>query len=84
MNFANMTVVEILEVGSLIASAVAAFVALSVKAAVADLRREIGEQRACDKEELRRWINGSFMRSPEVLAHLEGLDKRLNRVEQEQ
>ena len=44
---------------------------------LAELRLEIVRGRAQDRDELRGWINGSFMRAAEIKAHLEDFDRRL-------
>lgn len=62
--------------------------AQATKLAVAELRHALFERLAQDradlsqhlvrdKEELRAWVNGSFMRASEVLARLTGLEARL-------
>lgn len=62
--------------------------AQATKLAVSELRHTLFERLAqdranllqhlaSDKEDLRSWVNGSFMRASEVLARLEGLEARL-------
>jgi hypothetical protein len=45
------------------------------------LRGHISEARRQDREEMRDWINGSFMRSREAIQRMEGHESRLTRLE---
>ena len=58
------------------------YVGLTVRAAVADLKAAIAEQRMQDREEMRSWINGSFMRAGVAEARIESLTRRLDLVEE--
>lgn len=53
----------------------------SVKLEIAQLRLEMAETRSKDRDDLRSWINGSFLRAREVEAKFEGLDRRIDEVE---
>lgn len=78
------------------ATAISAFVGLMNRMAVAEMKQEIlrvklelMEAKAQDKEELKQWMNGSFMRSKEVermWAHhegwLSGHEKRIDALEE--
>jgi hypothetical protein len=44
-------------------------------------KSEVGKWRAEDKNEIKQWINGSFMRSAEAHSRLDGIDHRLDRIE---
>lgn len=56
---------------------------LRVRAAVSDLKAHFERMRSEDREKLRDWINGSFMRIPVVEARMTELYHRLERVEEE-
>ena len=53
----------------------------TVKLSVAEMRLEIANARSKDKEEMKAWINGSFMRSKEVEKDLDGMKHRIDEVE---
>lgn len=71
----------ITEVVMAVAAAVATWSALAMRAALAELRTEIATARAEDKEELKLWINGSFMRTSLVTAELKALTIRMDSIE---
>lgn len=48
------------------------------------LETRIGKWRGEDKEEMRQWINGSFMRAGETGARLDAQDQRLDQLERRQ
>ncbi len=54
---------------------------LHVKAELANLRADISRYRDEDREELRQWINGSFMRAATVQARLDLANERANGLE---
>jgi hypothetical protein len=71
-----------------IAALVAGYFALSLRSAIETLRTEIAEARTKDSEsrvkerdELKTWINGSFMRAKIVEAEISGMDSRVERIE---
>jgi len=64
-----------------LATASCAFFTLMVRVEVAKLRAEIAQNRMCDREELREWINGSFMRAATAQAKLDEMEHRLDNVE---
>ncbi len=64
------------EAGIAIFSGLAAWSNLSLRAGLDRMRAELTEARAKDREELKTWINGSFMRSATVEANLGGLRRR--------
>ena len=76
---------EFVKIGIAVASAASAvisgYVALTVKASIASLETRLAEQRSADKEELKQWINGSFMRSREVDVRLHESERRVSVVE---
>lgn len=63
------------------AAMISGYSALTVKAAMEKLRADLAESRAKDRDELRSWINGSFLRAKVVEAELAGVDMRLSRLE---
>lgn len=73
---------------AVVVGALNAYHATSLKLAVAQLqvslfdrlahdKAELLEHLVRDKEDLRAWVNGSFMRASEVLARLAALEARL-------
>ena len=42
---------------------------------------EVGKWRAEDKDEIKQWINGSFMRSGEAHARMDAVGHRLDRLD---
>lgn len=58
------------------------FVTDIVQRGMLELKNQIGDWRAVDKQETRDWINGSFMRSGETKAKLEAIEGRLERLEE--
>jgi len=73
-----------------LATLISAYTALTVRAAIAKLREEAAElrakeaeSRARERDELKTWINGSFMRAKIVEAELGGMDSRIGRLEAE-
>lgn len=71
----------LLQICSFIAALIGAFVALNTRATIAELRREISEGRNEDREALRAWINGSFMRASVVEAKMAAFERRLSLIE---
>ncbi len=67
--------------GSLAASAVIAYTVQAAKSEVLALRVEIAEARLREREEMRQWINGSFMRASYVEARLAEMMHRLEELE---
>lgn len=57
-------------------------VGLQLNAAISGLDKRQTEARATEREELRRWINGSFMRSSETQSRLEGMAEGISKLEQ--
>jgi hypothetical protein len=73
-----------------VATLLSAWVAVSVRAALAELRVEmanmrndIGVARGRDMAEMRQWINGSFMRTPVVEAEMKAFEIRLDHIEKD-
>lgn len=64
-----------------LATAACAFFSLMVRIEVAKLRAEIAQNRMQDREELRQWINGSFMRAATAQAKLETAQAKLDEME---
>ena len=63
-------------------AAAASYVMTSiVKLAMSEMRLEISEGRAKDREEIKTWINGSFMRAKEVEAQFRAMEHRMDEVE---
>lgn len=88
MNWTAMTAV--IAAVCAVATLVSAWVAVSVRAALAELRVEmatmrndIGAARGKDMAEMRAWINGSFMRSAVVEAEMKAFEIRLDHTERD-
>ena len=45
-------------------------------------KSDVGKWRADDKQEIKDWINGSFMRAKEVHARMDASDHRIDRIEE--
>lgn len=63
------------------AAALCAYFSLAMRLEVAKLRAEMAGNRMQDREELRQWINGSFMRAATAQAKLDEMEHRLDNVE---
>ena len=79
---------EIIALLCALGAAATTWLNLSLRATVAELktglekmRTEIADHRREDMEQTRTWINGSFMRAPEVRAMLTALDGRVSALE---
>jgi hypothetical protein len=70
-----------IEAGIAITTALAAWSNINLRASHDRMRAELTEARGQDREELKRWINGSFMRSATVEAKLEALRDRVSALE---
>ena len=66
---------------SAIGAAVCAAFSLMVRVEVSRLREKITEYRMQDREDLRHWINGSFMRAATAQAKIDEMEHRLDNVE---
>ena len=73
-----------------LAAAISVYTVLTIKASIADLRTEIANQRTDDaakrnteRDELKSWINGSFMRAAIVKGEIDGVTARVDRLEGE-
>lgn len=64
-----------------LASLINYILVLNIRASIAELRNEIGKARGADKEELKEWINGSFMRTKLVEAEMKAYEIRLDHME---
>ena len=71
----------IFEVFMALVGGASSIISLSIALNVANLRTEIEKSRSRDNEELRKWINGSFMRSAVVGVKLEEIDRRIQELE---
>ena len=63
---------------SLLAASVAGYASMAMRLELAKLRQEIAEARARDKDEIRGYLNGSFMRASTVQAELDSVRERVN------
>lgn len=90
MNFdtAWHAVAALVALAGLISTAISVYVGITVRATaqtmraeLADLRAEIARARSEDRDEMRDWINGSFMRSAQVHAELKAFDIRMDHAE---
>ena len=52
-----------------------------VKASISDLRVQLANDRIEDRDDIKNWINGSFMRAGVVEAKLEAIADRLDHIE---
>jgi hypothetical protein len=66
-----------------LATAVCAVFAMILRMELSKLRAEISEARTRDREEMREWINGSFMRAKVVEAEIKSIKTRVEFVEEE-
>ncbi len=55
--------------------------ALAVKASMDRMRADMAEARAKDRDELREWINGSFMRAAVAESELRAIVIRIDHIE---
>lgn len=67
----------ITSVACAIAALVSGYSTLSLKAAMEKLRADLAESRAKDREELIKYLNGSFMRSREAIERMRALEERI-------
>lgn len=66
-----------------IAALISGYSTLAIRAAMERLRADLAEARAKEREELRKWINGSFMRSAVAESHIKSVELRVEHCEQE-
>ena len=66
----GVTMDEIVKYGTLIVSALLAYLSKSTLADLNKLRAEIAEARLQDTIQMRAWINGSFLKASDVRAEL--------------
>lgn len=57
------------------------YVKTIVEKAADQTQLKVAEWRTSDKEQIMAWINGSFMRSKEAHARMEGMEHALERIE---
>ncbi|CAB4130632.1 hypothetical protein UFOVP130_21 [uncultured Caudovirales phage] len=78
---------EALAAGTAVICAVATLLsswsALSVRASIEKMRADMAEARSKDREELRAWINGSFLRSATALAEMKAFEIRMDHLERD-
>lgn len=80
----NWSAVEaITAVTCALAALISGYSTLTVKAAMEKLRADLAEGRAKDREEMREWINGSFMRARVAEAEIRNLNTRVEHTEME-
>ena len=73
--------IDITQFAPTVIAGVALLGQLYVALAVSKLDTKIERVRAEDRAEMQKWINGSFMRAPEVRAELGHLGERVDAVE---
>ena len=73
--------IDITQIAPTIVAGIALLGQLYVALAVSKLDTKIERVRAEDRAEMQRWINGSFMRAPEVRSELAGITRRVDVVE---
>lgn len=66
-----------------VAALISGYATLTIHAAMERLRADLAEARAREREELRQWINGSFMRANLVETRIKAVESRLEHCEQE-
>ena len=64
-----------------IATLASSWSALSLRASLEKMRADFAESRSKDREDLREWINGSFMRTKLVQAELDAIVVRIDHLE---
>jgi hypothetical protein len=74
-------VVAIATIVGMIVSVAFWFVKDQTEKGLLRLETQIGKWRGADKDEMRAWINGSFMRAETVKVSLDALDQRVERLE---
>lgn len=81
----EFSISDVVAVGSAAGSAACIYVALSTRAAmlelaveIANLKTSIATQRIQDWQEMRSWINGSFMRAGETHARLTAIEEKID------
>lgn len=62
---------------AVVGGAVSAFTNAVVKTSVSGLKSQVQQWRSADKDEIRTWINGSFLRAHEARAKMEGLERTI-------
>ena len=79
----NIGVEAIIATACAIAALVSSFATLAIRAAMNKLRADLAEARARDRDELREWINGSFMRAAVAESRIKSIEFRVEQVEDE-
>lgn len=84
MNISNWSDLQgVAAVAACVAALISTFSSLNVRAAVERLRADMAEARAKEREELREWINGSFLRAKVAEAELHAIENRIAFIESE-
>ena len=65
------------------AALVSGYASLAIRAAMDKLRADLAEARSRDRDELREWINGSFMRAAVAESRIKSIEFRMEHVEDE-
>jgi uncharacterized protein YwgA len=65
----------------LVASGFIGYLNLKVRADVSEWKNDAYQTRDKDRDELKAWINGSFMRSKEVAVVMDSYNRRLDSIE---
>lgn len=66
-----------------IAALISGYSTLTIRAAMERLRADLAEARAKEREEMREWINGSFMRAAVAESRIKSVEFRVEHCEQE-
>jgi hypothetical protein len=66
-----------------IAALISGYSTATIRAAMERLRADLSEARAREREEMREWINGSFMRAAVAESKIKSIEFRVEHMEDE-
>lgn len=76
-----MIILDLVNIVSLVISALNGYMLLVLRANNAELRDSIRSEMRENEDRLRGWINGSFMRVREIEVHLKEIHTQLEKLE---
>jgi uncharacterized protein YxjI len=76
-----MSAEAIISALGLVGMAALGFLNLKVRAELSNWKADAYRHRDTDREELRNWINGSFLRSKEAIIQMDAFSRRLDSIE---